>query len=191
MSNLSSSTGVGDELYGGAATFGRFMGMINVFVLGFLTLICFIVGLVFLARKETYTETTMATILNATQSPCSAQQKVVNNSSGSTIINYFRCTLQLSYKAKDKDGNDKDYTRPLTIDSDDNYNNNDQIEIKYRPDDPTDIAYKPISPKTIGTGLILASLVLAIIAFFTYYIITRFKFAAAGVGAASVFRWFR
>lgn len=187
-SNNNSGSNVADDIYGGAASFGKFMGMINVVVLGLLSLICFIAGLVFLSKKEVYTKKVMASILNLTTEPCQLQEKVVNDSKNSRIVRYFRCKLQLSYKVE----NDS-FNQDLWIDSDDNYNNstNNQIEISYNPSNPTDIAYKPVSPKTIGSGLLFVALILSIMAIVTYYIITKFKFAAAGVGAVSVFRWFR
>lgn len=157
---------VANNVYDGAATFGRFMALISLIITCIIGTILIVIGVVLLFKKNKYTAVATGKI---TMAQCN------------TANNVTSCSISADYTA-----NDKTYkiTSPVNGKY---YNLDDNIDIYYDPNEPgASLARKPFSFMWIGIIMIIVALLMIGGAALYYYIVTRFKFAAAANGVGNI-----
>lgn len=153
--------GIGDDIYDGAAAFGRFMSYVGLVIGGLIALVFLILGIVFLVKRDPYSKTVKATVTDA---------KCLT----------LKCTLDLKYMV-----NGKEYTSSLTEDSKPNVQKGELLEIRYKPEDPASVSLRRRGTKTIGVILIVVALIIATIVGVYFWAVQRYKFAAAATGVGT------
>ena len=165
--------GLGNSIYSGAADFGIFMSLIGM-IIGIIIGLCLIAGgIYFIMKKNVYTSTTLATVTNAschdvTTSITNANNQITNNTEN-------RCDLTITYII---DNN----TITNHIDSNIHYSIGETFNIFYNPINTSDIASTISNFKILGGIMIGFALFIIGGVILQYYIVRRFKFAAAAVG---------
>lgn len=170
---LRSGGGLGDNVYDGAATFGRFMATLWLIVGNVLAIVLLGFGIYLLASKGTYSQSTMATIREAT-----CEQVVTKTDKGQTVLD--NCVLKLEYIAGDKTIEKLHPTQGRI------YTAGQTLAIRYNPAHPEDF--------TTGHGRgLLGGILLGIGLFFLiaswiyWWIVSTYKFAAAAQGVGSAY----
>jgi hypothetical protein len=163
--------GLGENVYDGAASFGRFMSWVSLIVGHFIGILLIIIGIYLLMAKTDYTQTTSALIKEATctEPPVSSENKQYN------------CTLKLEYIV---DG--KQYEKMFNS-TDKKYSPNTSITIFYNPKDPNDIILNGNAMKLGGVICILFGLFIIGGVWLHWYIVQHYKVAAAATAAYTVY----
>jgi hypothetical protein len=157
---------IGEELYTGAAEFGKISAIIS---LVFLSIVCIglIIGGIYLARQtDKLTSKVTGTVLNANCLP------VANNQ--------YSCSFQVKYTV-----NGKEYQRYFKRTSNEPVQVNDNIDIYYDPENPDNSRADYISKKLIGKILIGIGIFVLIGTIISTILTFKFKFFAAAQGAAA------
>jgi hypothetical protein len=165
-----SSTGIGAEIYEGASSFGVFMAKISLIV----AIIIFVVVLiVIMFTKEVNWVKTSGTVTNVN---CQTQKD-----SG------FKCILEVSYKV-----GDKDVSAILDTYSPFGFNKGDSVDFYYDPENLQNLSSdKPLGKwKNFGIVAAIGAVIIGLL-YFWYYVVSKYKFAAAGSGVASVWNMIR
>ena len=159
---------LGEQVIDGAAAFGRFMALVSLIIGGVISLVLFCIGLYLLLSKGKYTEVIEGTV---TKSEC----KSYTNTTGKNTTQGVTCALEVQYVI----GNNK-YTLPLTTSN--TYQVNQKIQLVYNPADPRDAKEKVLSRAIWGWILIGIAVFIILAASLHYYLVNRFKVAAAAAG---------
>ena len=160
-----------NNIYDGAAEYGRFMATIGLIFGCIIAAIMIVGGVALLFKKNKYTKITSGDI---TTSQCNN----VNNS--------ISCSVSAQYIVGDESS--QKYTVDNTMNGKHYYNVGDKINIYYDPNNPgLSSTNKPISFVLIGSILIGIALLIIAGVSLNYYIVNRSKFAAAATGVGDVF----
>lgn len=161
---------LGTDIYKGTASYGRFIALVQFYILIVAAIIFFIVGLYLLFQKQTDLIDTTATI---TKADCSQY------TDGKNIT--YNCMLTVSYMV-----NDKEMTGTINTISEIPYFTGRTINVTYNKFDITDVQLYKIRNKTIGMIFIAAAIVAAAIGYYVLYVTRTYEMAAAATGASSV-----
>jgi maltodextrin utilization protein YvdJ len=159
---------VGDEIYSGAASFGRIYAWISA-VIGTLIAICMCIFGVYIIQHKRHLKTVDGEVTK-TSYDCSTQTQ--DKSTTKT------CKFDVTYRVDGTDYKD-------TFFSTNTPSLEEKITIWYDPNHPEKGEINPIS-KTIGIVLIVLSIVVIIGVWVSVWLTKRYKFAAAGMGTAAV-----
>jgi len=164
---------VGDEIYSGAAGFGRIYSWISA-VIGTLIAICMFIFGIYIIQHKSHLKSVDGKVTKSSYD-CSIQ--TVDKNTTNT------CKFDVKYTV-----NNIEYTN--TFSSTSMVSVDETITIWYDPNNPANGEFNPIS-KTIGVVLIVSSIVVILIVWFWVWLTKRSKFAAAGMGTAAVINMFR
>jgi len=159
-----SKKGLGHEIYDGAASFGRFMSIVSLVVGSIIAIILLIIGFYLLFTKTKYTAETDGKVIGV---------RCGTNNSGKG----YSCTGVVEYTV-----NNIVYKMPLNTGT---LYEGQAFKIVYVPSEPAKAQIKGISRQAIGGILIAIAFVVFGLAFLHYYIVNRFKFAAAASGVGT------
>lgn len=159
---------IGNTLYDGAADFGKFMALVSMVIGMIISAILIVIAIYLLLKHDKHSVSVKATVTDAKCTRVTIDKSVRND-----------CILTINYTA----GESKISKEYNTIGK--YYTPGDTISIRYDPDNPTDFTTWPRS-KTIGWIMLVIGIVLAITSWVYWWVVNRFKFAAAasGVGTA-------
>ena len=163
------SKGLGSQIYGGAAGFGRFYAVFSAIIATLLGIVSIAAGIWLLLKKQTYTHSTVATV-NSVQ--CTTERTGGHNSSTT-----YNCSLNVTYKV---DG--KTYHRTLAVDSSIDYEGLKTVKIYYNPHDPSDAEVEQFPYKILGSVALGFGVLIMLGAWFWVWVTRRYKFAAAATG---------
>ena len=152
---------LGNQLYDGAASFGRFIAIAWFIFLTIISIICFIVGLFFIFSKNKYSSETTGKIVG-TQCPTSA-------TFCNSVIEY---TVN-NNKYKISDTTSKGSFEGATV------------SIVYDPANPNNAKIKGANKLIVGCILLGVAIVIFGFGYLIYYVNTRYKFAAAASGVGT------
>jgi len=158
---------IGQEVYEGTASLGRFMAWVGLVVGGFISLILIVIGLVILIKKDNHSAKTVAKVK-------AAECKANTDNRGATTIS---CQLTITYNV---DG--KEYEKQMST-TGKMVNKEDTMEIRYDPSNPDN--FTDSNRKVVGWILLCIGLIILGVSIFQWYVATRYKMGAAahGVGA--------
>jgi len=174
-----------DNIYTDSAQFGLFITKIVLVIAILSSIILFGMGIKSLLTKETYTKTIKATVLDrhtdGKESSCSIYSHE-NKMRNITVTNAkYKCSLVINYMI---DG--KQYFGHLQTNGYEKYKPGDTIDIEYNENDPNDFRVISMTNKNKGLMFISISLFITALALIQYFIIRKYKFAAAGYALSSV-----
>jgi len=157
---------IANNVYDGAAAFGRFMALISLIISCIVGTIMIVIGIVLLFKKNKYTDVATGKI---TMASCN------------TVNNTTSCSISADYNVDNK-------TYKITAPVNGKYYNlDDNIDIYYDPNEPgASRVGKPFSFMWIGIIMIVIALFIIGGAALYYYIVTQFKFVAAATGVGDV-----
>lgn len=164
---------LGDELYGDAASFGKFTALVGVIIGTLVGVVMLIIGSVLaIKHQEPYSEI-QANILTS-----SCIQENENNE------NYYKCKITVEYEIKNIKYLPGDLFTHDIVQYDPVKNN--KITLYYKESDPGHVYLSKQNLRTIGFVLLGIGLVLLVGCWIWFYVTRKFKFAAAagGIGAA-------
>ena len=168
--------GLGDEIYSGAASFGKLRAVIGAIFGTIIGIGLIIGGIVSLRHKTKLTGKTTGTSIDnqGNQVPirCSSTSDQDNNQS-------YQCHFKLQYQP-DK----KKYTKIFDTSSSTNYADQTEITVYYNPDDPTDASLSKDDYHTVGYVFLGFGVFLLLASWIGLWIVYHYKFAAAASGAA-------
>lgn len=177
------SKGLGDDIYSGAASFGRIRAIFGV-IFGTLIGICLIVGGFYaLAHKTKLTDKTTGIVVDSNNNPTNIQ--CLSTSDKDTGITY-QCNFRLQYTV-----NKEIYYAPINTNSSTNYSGGTEITLYYDPNSPNNASLQQDDYHTIGFICIAAGLFILLFSWIGLWIILRYKFAAAASGAAGAIGMFK
>jgi hypothetical protein len=162
--------GLADDVYDGSAAFGKFMGLVTL-ITGLIIGIGLIIGGIFLLlKKETYNTSTTAVVKTV-----SCSNNPSTDSKNNTTYTYS-CHLTVEYTTNKNEKMTSDTTTNRT------YSVGENITIYYNDTNPKVIASKLTAWKLIGGVLLGFGIVILASSILHYYVVNRFKFAAAANG---------
>lgn len=171
--------GLGDEIYSGAAAWGRFRAIIGVIFGTIIGIGLIIGGIVSLRHKTKLTgKTTGKSVDNqnppqpVSVPPCSSTSDKDNNRS-------YLCHFKIQYTVESKE-----YTKIFDTNSNTNYAGQTDIVVYYNPDDPTDASLTKDDYHTVGYVFLGFGVFLILASWIGLWIVYHYKFAAAASGAA-------
>jgi hypothetical protein len=165
--------GIGDDLYDGAATFGRFMATVWLVIGTIIGLVLLGISLYLLLTPPKYSEHTTAKVIEA---------KCDRVSTGDSRGSANNCNMKIEYTVDDK----KIVQDHSVFQSSTYYSVGSELKIRYNPDNPEDFT-TAVSRKTVGWILLAIGLVVMVISWVSWWIVTSFKFASASMGAATAY----
>lgn len=168
MSQLKGS-GVGEDIYDAAATYGRVKTMIAGIIASIIALGLIFWGVKLRNTKETYSASTTAVIVTPN---CSTSSYVANGRLQTSIS----CILDISYNV-----NGTDYVTKLNTGGR-TYAPGEQINIRYNPLLPADITINPTN-KTAGTIIMVIGIIIILLSLLAWYITSKSKLGASFVAA--------
>ena len=160
----------GDEIYGGAATFGRIEAWIGAVVATLLGLAMLVGGIMLATSHNVYTGKVQGTI---TQAICS-QSQIPNQ--GIT----YNCSLVVQYVV-----NGTPYLLNTSVSSGTNYLQGQFISVNYNPTNPADAQVNYGSAHLTGWILIGVGLFIIVVSWLWVWVTYKSKFAAAAGGVAA------
>ena len=164
---------IAGHVYDGAAAFGVFMSIVGL-IFGILTSIGLIIGGVYLIRKKNvFTSTAQASVLGINCHEVNTQTSPTR-----TPIMETQCDVKITYMVNDKAI--VKFTRSTVP-----YSIGDVMTIRYNPNKPTDTVEELTNFKVIGYVLIGIAIFILVGVSLQYYIVSRFKFAAAAAGVGN------
>lgn len=161
---------LGQTIYDDTAAFGLFMSMVYLIIGLFVGGLMVIGGIYFLFKKNVFTEITNATVTNSV-----CNNNTTRNSNG-TSTNTLQCKSTVNYTV-DSEKLTSSLSTGTTL-----YNKDDSLNIYYNPSKPTEIATSPTNWKILGFFLLIFGLLTIGGVILQYYIVHRYKFAAAATG---------
>lgn len=162
--------GLAEDVYDGSAAFGKFMALVSL-ITGILIGIGLIIGGIFLLlKKETYNTSTTAVVKSV-----SCSNTPSTDSKNNTTYSYS-CHLTVEYTTNKNEKMTSDITTTKT------YSVGENITIYYNDANPKVIASKLTAWKLIGSILIGVGVLIIGGGILHYYVVNRFKFAAAANG---------
>lgn len=178
----SSKPSLGENIYEGAASYGRFMSTLGLILSIIIGIVLIYFGVKFELSPNVYTESTMAQI---TKAQCNQSIDKDNN------VNYT-CTLNITYTTKATPTTPaQTLNRMISVTSRTIYQTGGVIQVQYNPDNPQDVRSSSLSKHQTGWILIGIAIFIIIGAIIWYYIAHRYKFAAAAGGFDSALDLFR
>lgn len=170
--------GLGDEIYSGAASFGKFRAIIGV-IFGTIIGLGIITGGIFaLIHKTKLTGETTGIFVDNQNPPkpilpnCSSSTNQDNNIS-------YNCHFNVQYQV-----GSTTYTKVFDTSSNINYQYQTDIVVYYDPDYPDNASLSKDDYHTVGYVLICSGIFLLIVSWITVWVVYHYKFAAAASGAA-------
>ena len=164
--------GIGDDLYDGAASFGRFMATVWLVIGTLIGLVLLGISLYLLLTPPKYSEEATAKVkeVKCDRVPSGDSRGMLND-----------CIMKIEYTVDDK---------PIVKDYNSKgskyYTTGDNIKIRYNPDNPEDFT-TAISRKTVGWILLGIGAFIMILSWVSWWIVNQFKFAAAATGVGSAY----
>lgn len=156
---------LGEDLYTGGSSFGKFMALISAIVASAISLGLIAFGIYILMKKDPHTQSANALIKSGT---------CIQVPSGE-----YQCDLDILFYPNK-------VTTPvmtrISFSSRVAYSDGQRITIYYDPSDPTSVSIKSMNPKILGWGCIVAAVVISAGAWFWYWVVYHYKFAAAAYG---------
>jgi len=155
---------LGNQIYDGAASFGRFMSIVSLVIGSIIAIVLLVIGFYLLFTKTKYTGETDGKVTSVN---CSTQAG--KGSSCSAVVEYT--VKNITYKT--------------TLNTSGSLYEGQIFKMVYIPEEPAKAQVKGISRKVIGGILIGVAVFVFGLAFLHYYIVNRFKFAAAASGVGT------
>lgn len=167
MSNL------GSQLYSGAADFGKFRAKIGLFIGCVISIIAIIFGIYMVLRHVKLTAQTSGHIIKITE-----RCKKANDG------NYMCDPETIEYTV---DGKNYQITRSIISKTEFRKLQSHIVQIYYDPTNPSHADTRSDNMKTVGVLAIGFGLIVIALAYLSYWIVNKYKFAAAasGVGGAA------
>jgi ABC-type antimicrobial peptide transport system permease subunit len=174
-----------NDAYDGFATLGRVQSMVGLYVIMFICLFPFIIGIVLfiysIKAKSKYTKSVTATLSNVNCNTVTTPTINTNNKNNAPPPPpTTSCNATASYIV-----NGKTYainsTWPGAV-------NNQSVTIQYDPSNPAD-AVNSIPPIWVGIILVCVSVLIVLFAYFMYWLAARYKAVAAVEGVGTVGDW--
>jgi uncharacterized protein YxeA len=170
---------LGDDIYSGAAEYGKFNALIGVIFGTILAIILIIIGTTLLVHHEEPVQFVEGTITNTPD--CKTRQDK------DTQETYSKCYIEIAYNINQQKYTYRGYTKEPR-----QYKNGDKIILYYKPSSPGDAKLtKDWSDHLIGGILLGTGLFIAGGSWLWYYIANKYKFAAAAGGVAGAAELFR
>lgn len=164
------SSQVLSDVYEGTAAFGRFQATVALYIGLAFAVVLFICASYNFSQKNDFLPV-LADIKENIQ--------CVPKSIGKSTI--YNCILNVEYIVSGVK-----YQGIVNTESDKNFVGQKNIEIIYNPSNPNEIKYEPISPQGAGVfSLISGSVLICVVAIY-YYIVQKFKIAAAASGVGTI-----
>lgn len=164
---------VSNQLFSGAAAFGRFSSLIGAVIVSLIS-----VALFYFGYKETFDV--------AKKYSASAQATIKVASCSPTSQGNFQCAVTYVYTVSGKK-----YEGSGSVSGSSKTVVGDVLTIYYNPNQPDESIFDAVPPKYIGYGLALFAVFLLTLAWGNYYLTTKSKGYAAVTGAVDAVRALR
>lgn len=164
-----------NNIYTGAAEYGRFTSTIGMFIGIFIGSIMFIIGLYLLFKKQDKYESTIGII-------SSSPNCVINRN------NMYNCNAQVIYTLNNKTNTKLFFFSDLQ----EQLLSGSSVDLYYKLSDPinTITNIKQTNSKVIAVLLFITSIIIILGSWYSYYVAKKYKFAAAGEGFGAVINTF-
>lgn len=168
---------IAEEIYSGAAEYGKFRAFLSVIIGGIITIILFIIGFPLIFKKYEPLEQIVGNIIIDEKYPINCQQD--KNSK------YLDCLVYIKYKLPNKDEQIQQFS---LLSQQKTPINNQQITLYYKKEDENTISlYDKINTRIIGFIMIIIGLVILGSSIFWLYVVNKYKFAASTTGVADAY----
>jgi uncharacterized protein YxeA len=168
---------LGDDIYSGAAEYGRFNALIGVIFGTIIGIILIVIGTIMLVKHEEPLQQIMGTIKNS-DNQC--KNLVDKNNDNDPFI---QCYVEVSYIINGKTYNITGFTNDKKT-----YKKDDKIPIYYKPSSPEKGQLTTeLSGHIIGLILLVFGLFTAGGSWLWYYVTKKYQFAAAAGGVAGAY----
>lgn len=164
-------SGLGDEIYSGASSFGLVYSLIGA-IIGTIVSVIMIIGGIYMLFKKVNTVPVSAKIVGVN---CVQGQNDIRN-----------CNINVTYTYNNKVENKYIQYSGNVI-----YTNNQELTVYVNKDNDSEVYIEQPSPKTIGSMLITFGLFILIGVWIWYWLTKKYKFLAAAQGVSGAYNLFR
>lgn len=168
---------LGEDLYSGAAAYGKFQAGLGLVLGTIIGIIMVIVGISLANRAVSLTGKSEAILSDVV-----CNQIGTRSNDSKNVENVYDCQFNIKYKV-----NDIEYTKHILTHNSVQHYNSESLTIYYNPDHPDDAQLNSDDTYALGYVLVAGGIVLVLGSWLWFYIATRFKFAAAAGAVRSIF----
>ena len=169
---------VGQEIYSGAASFGKLRATIGVIIGTLLGLGLIIGGIILLVHKTKRTKNVNGFPTDNEVPQCTTNSKDNNLT--------YQCKFSLSYTI-----NGTEHTKQFTTNESKDYSGQTQIKLYYNPENVSDISVTQDNYGTIGGVLLGSGFFILIIAWVGWWLVNKYKFIAEVSGTSGAIQMFK
>jgi hypothetical protein len=169
--------GLGDEIYSGAASFGKLRAIIGVIFGTIISIGLIIGGILAIIHKIKFTSKTTGISIDSKGQPVPVNTCSSNNDKDNNIT--YQCNFKVEYTI----GSDK-YYKTFNTSKNTNYSGQTNIVIYYDKKDPSNVALDQDDYHIIGYFLLGIGIFTLLASWIGLWIVYKYKFAAAASGAA-------
>lgn len=180
--------GLGEDIYEGSATFGRFMAWISLIISVIIGGVLIGLGIRMLLKKKQWTNKVTGNVVNAICNTSNVTNCTGGKDSTCTTEPMTSCDLNIEYTV-----GQEEYVSRLLMEEKTNLHKRvgEKVEVFYKDSDPSIISRDGDgSKKLVGWILVGFGIGVIIIASISFYVVQKFKFAAAASGVGSAFGMF-
>lgn len=168
---------LGNDLYAGAAAYGRFQATLGLFLGTIVGVLMVIVGITFVTRAVSLTGKVQGVVSDA-----QCNQTGTKTDDGKNVRNVYDCQFNIKYKV-----NNIEHIKHFITHGDAQRFNSELVDVYYNPDHPDDAQLSSDDSHGLGYILIVGGVIFVLACWLWYYIATRYKFAAAAGAVRSIF----
>jgi hypothetical protein len=173
---MSSQSGLGDEIYSGAASFGEIKTLIGAVIGTIISVIMIGFGISLCLKKQPTYDSVDATIQKVT---CDTVQDGQNKTTRN-------CNINVSYTY-----NGKNQNKFIQYTGNQVYTETQQVTVYINRDDDSQIYLSKPNLRTVGFVLLFIGLFILGVSWFVYWLSKRYKFFAAAEGVSGAYSLFR
>jgi hypothetical protein len=175
--------GLGDDIYAGAASFGKIRAVIGVVIGTLIGLVAVVGGIALIVHKTIFTKSVIGTVVDINNNPTTVPNcKAINMDGNGTNM----CSFTLKYTV---DG--KVYTHPFNTNTTVNYSNLSKVTIYYDPDSPGNVSIEKDDNHVIGYISLGVGVFFILGSWLNLWLTLKYKFMAAAGGVAGAFSMIR
>jgi ABC-type antimicrobial peptide transport system permease subunit len=170
------------EIYTGAAEYGKFTSLVGFIIGAVVGIILLVVGIILLRKHVETFQTVKGTVVDDKANKCDSRYDQ------NTKQNFYTCDLLIEFTIDGKTSQKRfSITNQLS-----SLSTGQTVDLYYNASNPGGISPNhPVNLHIIGGVLIVVGILIAFGGWFMYYTAKKYKFVAAGEGAANVIGMFK
>lgn len=172
----------GNTIYSGLGDLGMFKAVLCMIIALIVGLTLIVIGIYMIMYDD---DNLYIRVKGSVVQPNCIKSSTTYDKNGKPMDNY-KCDITVNYKI-----NGTAYSNKMYLTGASTYINNEPIDLMVRKDDLNNVQLGTINKSSIGSIMIICSLILVSLAYLNYYMTSNYRIFAAAQGTATVVGLFR